>query len=149
MWGAFNPFPSGALIAGPPPRKTVEYGTGIVVSDDGAIVADRQLTDDCLTIAIPGYGHADRVAEDKEHGLALLRIYGARGLKPVGLSTGPAKSAVELTGIADPQTQGGGSAPSSVKVVVAQISSGNDLALSPAPAVGFSGAAALDSDGKF
>ena len=33
MSSAFNPFPTGALIAGPPPRKTVEYGTGIVVSD--------------------------------------------------------------------------------------------------------------------
>src|ERR1700760_2485208 len=39
MSSAFNPFPAGAQIAGPPPRKTVEYGTGIVVSDDGAIVA--------------------------------------------------------------------------------------------------------------
>src|ERR1700682_440645 len=33
MSSAFNPFPSGAQIAGPPPRKTVEYGTGVVVSD--------------------------------------------------------------------------------------------------------------------
>ena len=41
MSSAFNPFPTGAQIAGPPPRKTVEYGTGLVVSDDGAIVADR------------------------------------------------------------------------------------------------------------
>jgi hypothetical protein len=30
-----------------------------------------------------------------------------------------------------------------------QTGGGNDLALSPAPAVGFSGAAALDGDGKF
>ena len=74
MSSAFNPFPSGAQIAGPPPRKTVEYGTGIVVSDDGAIVADRQITDGCLTIAIAGFGNADRVAEDKDHDLALLRI---------------------------------------------------------------------------
>ena len=150
MSSAFNPFPSGALIAGPPPRKTVEYGTGIVVSDDGAIVADRQVTDGCLAIAIPGYGHADRVAEDKDHDLALLRIYGARGLKPLGLNNGAAKSAVELTGIADPQNQGGGAAVSSVKASMpAQVGSGGDLALSPAPAVGFSGAAALDADGKF
>ena len=85
MSSAFNPFPSGVQIAGPPPRKTVEYGTGIVVSDDGAIVADRQVTDGCLSIVIAGFGNADRVAEDKEHDLALLRIYGARGLKPLGL----------------------------------------------------------------
>ena len=149
MSSAFNPFPSGAQIAGPPPRKTVEYGTGIVVSDDGAIVSDRQITDGCLTIAIAGFGNADRVAEDKDHDLALLRIYGARGLKPLGLGNGAAKAGVELTGIADPQNQGGGAAASSVKATTTQVGSGNDLALAPPPAVGFSGAAALDADGKF
>jgi hypothetical protein len=78
-----------------------------------------------------------------------LRIYGARGLKPLALGDGAAKSGVELTGITDPQNQGGGVAASSVKASITQIGSGSDLALSPAPAVGFSGAAALDSDGKF
>jgi len=149
MSSAFNPFPSGVPMAGPPPRKTVEYGTGVVVSDDGAIIADRQVTDGCLAIAIAGFGNADRVAEDKDHDLALLRIYGARGLKPLGLGNGAAKASVELTGIADPQNQGGGAAASSVKSSVAQVGSGGDMALSPAPAVGFSGAAALDGDGKF
>jgi peptidoglycan hydrolase-like protein with peptidoglycan-binding domain len=149
MSSAFNPFPVGAQIGGPPPRKPVEYGTGIVVSDDGAIVADRQITDGCLAIAIAGYGNADRVAEDKDHDLALLRIYGARGLKPLGLSNGAAKTSVELTGIADPQNQGGAAAASSVKAAITQVGSGNDLALAPAPAVGFSGAAAFDSDGNF
>jgi peptidoglycan hydrolase-like protein with peptidoglycan-binding domain len=149
MSSAFNPFPSGALIAGPPPPKAVEYGTGIVVSNDGAIIADRQVTDGCLVITIPGHGHADRIAEDKDHDLALLHIYGARGLKPLGLNNGPAKSAVELSGIADPQNQGGAAAPSSVKAAIAQVGGGGDLALSPTPAVGFSGAAALDADGKF
>src|SRR5277367_487272 len=128
MSSAFNPFPSGAQIAGPPPRKTVEYGTGIVVSEDGAIVADRQITDGCLAIAIAGFGNADRVAEDKDHDLALLRIYGARGLKPLNTAGGAADSNVELTGIADPQNQGGAAAASSVKASVAPV--GSDLALS-------------------
>ena len=149
MSSAFNPFPASTQAAGPPPRKTVEYGTGIVVSDDGAIVTDRQVTDGCLAIAISGFGNADRIAEDKEHDLALLRIYGARGLKPLNLASGAAKSSVELTGIADPQSQGGAAAVSSVKTAITQVGSGNDLALSPAPTIGFSGAAALDSDGKF
>jgi peptidoglycan hydrolase-like protein with peptidoglycan-binding domain len=149
MSSAFNPFPASAQVAGPAPRKPVEYGTGIVVSDDGAILADRQVTDGCLAIAISGFGNADRVAEDRDHDLALLRIYGARGLKPLNLANGAAKSAVELTGIADPQNQGGGAAASSVKAAVTQIGSGSDLALSPAPTLGFSGAAALDTDGKF
>jgi peptidoglycan hydrolase-like protein with peptidoglycan-binding domain len=147
MSSAFNPFPTGAQIAGPPPRKTVEYGTGVVVSEDGAIVTDRQITDGCLAVVIAGYGDADRVTEDKEHDLALLRIYGARGLRPLGLANGAAKSGVELTGIVNPQSQGGGAAASSIKASVAQV--GSELALSPAPAVGFSGAAALDADGKF
>ena len=145
MSSAFNPFPANA---GPPPRKTVEYGTGVIVSDDGAIVTDRQVTDGCLAIVIAGFGNADRVAEDKDHDLALLRIYGARGLKPLGLADETAGTSVELTGISDPQNQGGGAAASSVKASVAQIG-GGDLALSPAPAVGFSGAAALDGNGRF
>src|SRR5207302_3306903 len=85
MSSAFNAFPAAAQTAGPPPRKTVEYATGVVVGDDGAIIADRQITD-CLTVAIAGFGNADRVAEDKEHDLALLRIYGARGLKALDLT---------------------------------------------------------------
>jgi hypothetical protein len=145
MSSAFNPFPSGS---GPPPRKTVEYGTGVIVSNDGAILTDRQITDGCLAIAIGGLGNADRVAEDRDHDLALLRIYGARGLKPLVLGNGAIKSAVELTGIADPQSQGGAAAASSVKAQAALVG-GGDAALSPAPAPGFSGAAALDPDGKF
>ena len=149
MSSAFNPFPTGAQVAGPPPRKTVEYGTGVVVSEDGAILTDRQVVEACLAITIAGYGNADRVAEDKDHDLALLRIYGARGLKPLGLIDGAAKSSVDITGISDPQNQGGGAAASSVRASLTQVGSGSDLALSPAPAMGFSGAAALDTDGKF
>src|SRR6266851_3355861 len=149
MSSAFNAFPSGAQVAGPPPRKTVEYGTGLVVSDDGAVVTDRQVTDECLAVTIGGYGNADRIAEDKDHDLALLRIYGARGLKPLNLAGGASKTALDLTGISDPQNQGGGAAVTSVKATVAQIGGGSDVALSPPPALGFSGAAAVDADGKF
>ena len=149
MSSAFNAFPTGPQVAGPPPRKTVEYGTGVVVSDDGAIITDRQITDGCVAVAIAGFGNADRVAEDKEHDLALLRIYGARGLKPLNLASPASKTALDLTGIADPQNQGGGGAVSSVKASVAQLGGSSDVALSPPPALGFSGAAALDGDGKF
>jgi peptidoglycan hydrolase-like protein with peptidoglycan-binding domain len=144
MSSAFNPFPSGT---GPPLRKTVQYGTGVVVSEDGAILADREITDGCLAITVARLGNADRIAEDKELGLALLRIYGARGLKPPALNDGGATTDLELTGISDPQNQGGGAAASGVKASATQ--AGNDLVLTPAPAPGFSGAAALDSDGKF
>ena len=148
MSSAFNPFPTGAQT--PPPRKTVDYGTGVVISEDGAIVTDREVTDGCLAITIGGFGPADRVAEDKEHGLALLRIYGARALKPLTISGGgAATSNVDITGIADPQNQGGGATVTRVKGSVTQIAGGGDPALSPPPAVGFSGGAARDGDGRF
>ncbi|WP_338694271.1 serine protease [Bradyrhizobium sp. 26S5] len=147
MSSAFNAFPSG-VQAGPPPRKTVEYGTGVVVSDDGAVVTDRVATDDCIALTRPGFGNADRVAEDKDHDLALLRIYGAHGLKPLNIAGQATQTALDITGIADPQSQGGGAAASSVKASVAQLG-GGDAALSPPPALGFSGAAALDGSGKF
>ncbi|SCB15426.1 Putative peptidoglycan binding domain-containing protein [Bradyrhizobium yuanmingense] len=147
MSSAFNAFPSRPL-AGPPPRKTVEYGTGVVVSEDGAIVTDRLVTDGCLAIMIAGHGRADRIAEDKERDLALLRVYGAPGLKPLSLAGGAPKTNVDLVGIADPQSQGGAAAVSSLKATLAPVTSSNS-ALSPSPAVGFSGSPAVDADGKF
>ncbi|MDN5002864.1 serine protease [Bradyrhizobium sp. GCM10027634] len=147
MSSAFTAFPAGPQ-AGPPPRKTVEYGTGVVVSDDGAILTDRLVTDSCLAITIGGYGNADRLAEDKEHDLALLHIYGARGLKPLSLASGAAKTSVDAVGIADPQSQGGAAGVSSVKGALAPVTA-SDSALSPPPAVGFSGAPAIDGEGKF
>jgi len=74
---------------------------------------------------------------------------GARGLKPLNIAGGASKTAFDLVGISDPQNQAGGAAASSVKAAVAQIGGGSDVALSPPPALGFSGAAALDADGKF
>ena len=146
MSSAFIAFPTGQ---GPAPRKTVEYSTGLVVSDDGTILADREATDACLAIAIQGLGHADRLAEEKDRGLALLRIYGAQGLKPLGLTDGAAKTSVDIVGIADPQNQGGGAAVTSAKAQVTQVGTGGDLALSPSLPIGFSGATALDDSGKF
>jgi peptidoglycan hydrolase-like protein with peptidoglycan-binding domain len=147
MSSAFNAFPSGPQ-AGPAPRKNVEYGSGIVVSDDGAILTDRLVTDSCLSITIGGFGSADRLAEDKEHDLALLHIYGARGLKPLSLSGGAAKTSVDIVGIADPQSQGGAAGVSNFKAALAPVTA-TDAALSPPPAAGFSGGPALDGDGKF
>src|SRR5207302_10833925 len=68
---------------------------------------------------------------------------------PLNLASAASKTALDLTGIADPQSQGGAAEVSSVKASVAQLGGSNDVALSPPPALGFSGAAALDGDGKF
>lgn len=145
MSSAFTPFPSDtAQTDAPPPRKKVEYATGIVVSGDGAIITDRQAVDGCQSIVVAGHGNADRVAEDKERGLALLRIYGARDLKPLAIAGAAAKPNLLLTGIADPQSQGGGAAITSVGASLTL-----PATLSPAPGLGFAGAAAVDADGVF
>jgi len=54
-----------------------------------------------------------------------------------------------LTGISDPQNQGGGRTATTVKATITPAGSGGDLALSPSPAIGFSGAAARDNAGRF
>jgi peptidoglycan hydrolase-like protein with peptidoglycan-binding domain len=144
MSSAFTPFPANApQAAAPPPRRKVEYATGIVVNADGMIITDRQAVDGCQFIVVPGHGNADHIAEDKARDLALLRIYGARDLKPIAIGGTAAKTNVVLTGIADPQNQGGGAAVTSANATLTV------TALSPAPGIGFAGAAVVDSDGAF
>src|SRR5690242_21612315 len=67
-----------------PPRSTLfpyttlfrSYGSGIVVSARGHIVTAARLAEGCQSLVASGLGNAERVAEDKTLGLALLRIYG-------------------------------------------------------------------------
>jgi peptidoglycan hydrolase-like protein with peptidoglycan-binding domain len=145
MSSAFVPFASGPGAADGLRRK-VEYGTGIIVSASGHIVTANHAVEDCRVIAIPGFGNAERVAEDKGGTLALLRIFGAHKLSPIGLiGAGTPSGTLMLIGVADPQSQAGGGA---VSAVPAQVAAGTN-ALDPVPALGFSGAAALDSQGRF
>jgi peptidoglycan hydrolase-like protein with peptidoglycan-binding domain len=145
MSSTFMPFPGVAGIAqiGAAPRRKVEYGTGIVVSAAGHILTDRQVTEGCNVIVVGGYGDADRQAEDPSAGLALLRVYGAPDLVPASFA-GDAPKGPDLTlvGIADPQTQGGGGA---ISMVPAKL---KGEAFEPVPQPGFSGAAALDPQGR-
>lgn len=149
MSSAFNPFPTGAQAVGPPPRKAVEYASGVVVGSTGFIVTDRQSVEGCKSIVIPGHGNADRTAEDKTHDLALLRVYGTRDLAALALGSGTAKSEVVLTGIADPHSQGGGAAVTSTRTNVTPTGRNGELALTPIPGLGFSGAVARDAGGQF
>ncbi|NEW92305.1 peptidoglycan-binding protein [Rhodopseudomonas sp. BR0M22] len=149
MSSAYNPFPGG-VQAGPPPRKKVEYSTGTIVGADGAILADREAVDGCLSIVVAGYGPADLADRSKEHELALLRIYGASELKPLPIGGGAAKPGpVEVTGVADPQSQGGGAAITTVKAQLTPAGSTGGLAVTPPPSLGFSGAPARDAEGRF
>jgi hypothetical protein len=146
MSNAFLAFPDN--VAGDPMSRKVGYASGVVVSAAGDIVTDARATQACEFILVPGHGRAEKLGE--EGGIALLRIYGARGLTPLALPAGAANAAaaepVTLVGVANPQAQDGDGA---VTTVPARLAPGADgFAIMPVPAPGFSGAAAIDAEGK-
>jgi len=144
MANTYQGFPDPS--AAPPPglRRSVEYGTAIVVSGQGHLITSAQITDGCQAITIPGFGHAERIAADKANDIALLRVYGAQDLLPVALAgDGGAGDDLTLVGIADPLAQAGGGA-----VTRAPAHRGAQ-GLDPAPKLGFTGAAAVDAQGRF
>src|SRR5450755_3029635 len=147
MASAFSPFPERsapyAALA-----RSVEYGNGLVVSAQGHIVTDLKLTQGCQVIVASGLGDADRVAEDHDNGLALLRVYGPRKISPLVLAPGAPKSGeLTLVGIPDPKEQDGSRKLTEIK---ARLADGSAIELrQPVPMAGFSGAAALDAQGQF
>jgi hypothetical protein len=152
MSSAFTPFPASeiasqiqrtALL-----RRKVEYATGVIVSNLGHILTDRQAVDDCQSIVVPGLGNADRLADDKASNLALLRVYGGDARVPIDIADDSGHdNEVALVGIADPQAQNGGSTISTMRARLLA-ASGLARTIEPAPTLGFSGAAALNSDGR-
>ena len=145
MASSFSPFPEhSAPFAAL--GKSVEYGNGLVVSARGHIVTDRRLTEGCQVIIASGLGDADRIADDKDNGLALLRVYGPRRLSPLALThDAPKASELTLVGIPDPKEQ------SSRKLteIKARLVDGSGIELrQPVPMAGFTGAAALDAQGR-
>lgn len=144
---AFTPFPERSAPFAQP-AKTVEYGTGLIVSSSGHIVTDRTLTQGCQVIVAAGLGDADRVADDPETGLALLRVYGAHKVTPLPLTNAaPKRGEVTLVGIPDPKEQDGRKGHTEIKARLT-----DDIAIElrqPVPMAGFSGAAALDASGQF
>ena len=147
MASAFSPFPERsapyAALA-----KSVEYGNGLVVSAQGHIVTDLKLTQGCQVIVASGLGDADRVSEDHDNGLALLRVYGPRKISPLVLTHDPPKSGeLTLVGIPEPKEQDGSRKLTEIK---ARLADGSAIELSqPVPMAGFSGAAVLDAQGQF
>ncbi len=150
MTAAFAPFPARnvpfAVLARP-----VEYGTGLIVSARGDIITDRQVTEGCRVIVAAGLGNADRIAEDKAKGLALLRVYGQRQLPALPMpreavnAKAPTKT-LTLIGIPDPKEQHGARQPKEIK---ARLIGAATIDLSqPVPMAGFSGAAVLSNDGQ-
>src|SRR6476646_3411792 len=147
MLSAFSPFPErGSPFAAM--ANSVEYGNGLIVSARGHIVTDRKLAAGCQVIVAAGLGDADRIAEDKDSGLALLRVYGPRNLSPLALVPDVLKRGdVTLIGIPDPKEQNGAKTLTEIK---ARLAENNAIELrQPVPMAGFSGAAALDAQGQF
>ena len=147
MVSAFSPFPEGSSLFADM-AKSVEYGTGLIVSARGHIITDRRLATGCEVIVAAGLGDADRIAEDKDTGLALLRVYGPRKLSPLALASDSFKKGdVTLVGIPDPKEQNSARTLTEIK---ARLVDGNAIELrQPVPMAGFSGAAALDAQGQF
>jgi hypothetical protein len=145
MSSAFAPFPGSGLIVlmDAPTRRKIEYGTGIIVSTQGHIITDQNLTENCNVIEAAGRSDAVRLADDSAAGVALLQVFGASGLVPLALADGTADAELTLVGIADPLAQAGGRLPS-----IAPAHFGGDR-LQPTPQLGFAGAAALDAKGQF
>ncbi len=139
---AFVGFPDPNAAPVPGLRRMVEYGTTIVVSSDGDLIAPAHVTDECQSITVPGFGHAERVAMDKANDLALIRVYGARNLVPAMLAADSDQSGeLKLIGVADPLAQAGGA-----EVTGAAARFGAQ-GIEPAPKPGFSGAAAVNARG--
>lgn len=147
MASAFSPFPQRAAPFATL-AKSVEYGTGLIVSAQGHIVTDARLTQGCQVIVANGFGDAERIADDKDKGLALLRVYGARKMTPLALPrhTAAAKGDVTIAGIPDPRANDGRATLTEIKARLA----GPALELRDSvPMAGFSGAAAIDAGGRF
>jgi hypothetical protein len=147
MSSAFSPFPERSAPFAPL-SKSVEYGNGLVVSAEGHIVTDRKLTEGCQVLVASGIGDAVRIADDKDNGLALLRVYGPRKLSPLSFAQDAPKTGdLALFGIPDPKEQDGKRKLTEIK---ARLVGGTAIELrQPVPMAGFSGAAALDAQGRF
>lgn len=140
---SFHGFPDPGAAPMEGEQRAVEYSTAIVADENGDLIASAQGTDDCATIAVPDFGAAVRVTADKTSDLALIRLYGARNLAPAALATESQTDDLTLIGIADPAAQQGGDA-------VTKLSARLDgQKITPTPKFGFSGAAAVDGQGRF
>jgi hypothetical protein len=135
------PDPAAPPLAGR--KRGVEYGSAIVASSAGDLLTSAQVTDECRSITVPGYGHAARIATDESNDLALLRLYGARGLVPIPFSQDAvATTGLTLLGVAGPLGEGRDND------VTGSIAQRTDQGLSPAPKLGYYGAAAVDTQGR-
>ena len=146
MASTYSAFPpANATLAGAAPKR-VEYTSGVIASAEGYVLAGRRATDGCNVIVAASLGPAERVAEDRNADLALLRVYGARKLPALPLAGASTQGGdVAIIGVPDPQ--GGGGSPVTVNARLGF--TGAATTLQPAPPPALNGAAVLDRDGSF
>jgi len=147
MASAFTPFPGDAPGGARPPRRKVEYASGVVAGTGDVVLTASESVAACHSISVPGLGAAERLAEDGAHGAALLRVYGGARGTPFDSTIAAPSQTYRATGIADPQSQKGGSAISQL-TLKAETKDGA-IVLTPPPGLGFSGAAVSGDDGRF
>ncbi|ARP99216.1 serine protease [Pseudorhodoplanes sinuspersici] len=146
MANAFIPFGDAATASA---TRKVQYGSGIVVTQSGHVVTDRQLAGDCQTIVIAGLGRADRLADDKTTDLTLLQVNGADHLKSLRFSSDAPKSTdLTLLGIAAPETQAGARDVTSANAKLRGVD-GSRVLMDARPIRGFVGGGAFDGQGQF
>ncbi len=158
MASAYSPFPERAAPFAALARP-VEYGTGLIVSLQGHIVTTSKVADGCHVLLAAGLGNVERLAEDQDHGLTLLRVYGQPKLAALSLLqdmtvasgdpevTGTTPADLTLIGIPDPREQHGADKPREIK---ARLIGDSEIRLrQPVPVAGLSGAAALDAQNRF
>jgi peptidoglycan hydrolase-like protein with peptidoglycan-binding domain len=143
MGDSFVGFPDPKAALPPGKKRPVEYGTAVVVDRDGDLIAPARLTAECVALTVPGFGHAARIAEDSGSDLALIRLYGAHDLVPAPIGGTSQGQELTLVGVADPLAQGGGSTVTSVSARL------SGQTVEPAPKPGFSGAPAVDAQGRY
>jgi peptidoglycan hydrolase-like protein with peptidoglycan-binding domain len=143
MGDSFVGFPDPKATPAPGQKRAVEYGTAIVADQDGDLIASARVTAQCEALTVPGFGHAARIAEDSANDLALIRLYGAYNLVPAPMAGASQGQDLTLVGIADPLAQQGGGAATRVSARL------SGQTVEPAPKPGFSGAAAVDAQGRF
>jgi hypothetical protein len=140
---SFEGFPDRTVALPPGQVRTVEYGTAVVADRNGNLITTRQLSTGCAAITVAGFGHAAPLAADATNGLSLLRLYGSHNLIPAAIAGTGQGDDLTLFGIADPAAQGGGDQVSKAQAHL------DGQTVNPAPKLGFSGAAAVDPQGRF
>ena len=152
MSSAFVPFATGFAVAGAADaaRRKVEYGTGVFVSATGHVLTDRRLIDGCNVIALPGLGNAERVATDSERRARAAAASMARATStPLGMIGARAGRRERHAGRRRRSAGAGRRRGDLERSTPSLAPRPRRSPLETAPAPGFSGAAALDAQGRF